>query len=148
MNEEYGDNENWFRQRKQSRITDSYIDLIRDAVIENWPNIERKHELFAALYHSDSPIEFWVIKYSTRNYTVNTSPTSIDFSRVNDVEVRKFKTSYIAFYLDGIKIGHMQVKFNNGFVEACKKKVPDITEQGIDMSFGQPFTSWNFSVEE
>lgn len=148
MNEEYGLIDNWFRRRKPSRTTDNYIDLIREAVIENWPNIQRKEDLFAALYHSDSPIEFWVIKYSKKEYSVNTNPTSIDFSRVDDVEVKKFQTSYVAFYLDGVRIGHMQVKFNNGFVEKCKKKIPDFREQGVSMSFGQPFTSWNFSVEE
>lgn len=28
------------------------------------------------------------------------------------------------------------------------KNIPDIIEQGIPMSFGHPFNSWNFSIEE
>ena len=42
----------------------------------------------------------------------------------------------------------MQVKFNNGFIEKCKKKTPDIVCEGLKMAYGQPFSSWNFSVEE
>jgi len=42
----------------------------------------------------------------------------------------------------------MQVKFNNGFIEKCKKKTPDIVYEGVKMAYGQPFSSWNFSVEE
>lgn len=148
MNNMYGKISNWFRKRKPSRTTDAYIDLVRDAVIENWGNIPNKEQLFAALYHSDSPIEFWIVKYSNKDYKVNTHPTTIDFSRVNEVEIRKYKTSYVAFYLDGDIIGHMQVKFNNGFIESCKKSTPDIIEQNVSISYGKPFSSWNFSIEE
>jgi len=64
------------------------------------------------------------------------------------VTVRKYQTSYVAFYLENRMVGHMQVKFNNGFVEKCKKKNPDLTCEGVKMSYGQPFSSWNFSVEK
>lgn len=147
MNREWGDCQNWFRKRKPSKTTDQFIDLIRDAVIANWCNIDNKEALFAALYHSDSPIEFWVVKYGNKGYTVNTTPTTIDFSRVNEVEIRKHQTSYVAFYIDNIRIGHLQVKFNNGFIERCKKSKPDIVEQNEKISYGKPFTSWNFSIE-
>lgn len=148
MNAQWGKISNWFRQRKPSQTTDEFIDLIRGAVIANWQNITQKEELFAALYHSDSPIKFWVIKYNKRGYAINTTPTSIDFSRVNEIEIRRYHTSYVSFHLDGVMIGHMQVKFNNGFIERCKKQNPDIVEQGIKISYGKPFSSWNFSVEE
>lgn len=134
--------------RKPSRTTDSYIDLIRDAVIQNWPHVKNKTTLLSALFHDDSPIEFWVVTYERSGYTLKTKPQTIDMSRANDVTVGKYQTSYVAFYLDGIMIGHMQVKFNNGFVEKCKKKVADIVWQGQRMSFGSPFSSWNFSVEK
>jgi len=45
-------------------------------------------------------------------------------------------------------VGHMQVKFNNGIVEKCKKKNADIECEEIKLSFGKPFSSWNFSVEK
>lgn len=144
----YGSATNWFRQRKPSKTTDAYIDKIRDAVIENWPFVPNKDKLLGALFHSDSPIEFWVVTYGKNNLSVQTEPSTIERKRANDVTVEKMETSYVAFYLDGKRIGHMQVKFNNGFVEKCKKKTPDITYQGIDMAYGQPFSSWNFSVEK
>ena len=95
-----------------------------------------------------SSIEFWVITYSNSGYSLKTSPQTIDVARANEVTVSKFQTSYVAFYLDDRMVGHMQVKFNNGFVEKCKKKNPDVICQGVKISFGQPFSSWNFSVEK
>lgn len=148
MTKLYGNVNNWFRMRKPSTITDEYIDLIRDEVIKNWGNVRNKTSLLSALFHSDSPIEFWVITYTNRNYILRTKPQTIDMSRANDVTVGKYQTSYVAFYLDGNMVGHMQVKFNNGFIEKCKKTTPDVTYQGVRMSYGQPFSSWNFSVEK
>ena len=148
MCKNYGDVSNWFRTRKPSKTTDAYIDLIRDAVIKNWPNVKNKSELLSVLFHIDSPIEFWIITYHNNSYSLKTKPETIDVSRANDVKVGKYQTSYVAFYLDGIMVGHMQVKFNNGFLERCKKTNPDISFQGVDMSYGQPFSSWNFSVEK
>ena len=144
----YGGVDNWFRKRKPSKITDAFIDLIRDAVIENWPNIKNKEQLLKNLFHNDSPIPFWVVTYVKKGYELKTVPQTIDVSKAKDVTVRKYQTSYVAFYLENRMVGHMQVKFNNGFVEKCKKKHPDITCEGVKMSFGQPFSSWNFSVEK
>ena len=143
----YGSVDNWFRKRKASLITDAYIDLIRDAVIANWKNVKNKRQLLSELFHNDSPIEFWVITYGNNGYTLKTKPTTINVSRADDIILGKYQTSYVAFYLDGTMVGHMQVKFNNGFVEKCKKKNPDVVCQGVNMAFGQPFSSWNFSVE-
>lgn len=143
----YGSVDNWFRKRKASLITDAYIDLIRDAVIANWKNVKNKRQLLSELFHNDSPIEFWVITYGNNGYTLKTRPTTINVSRADDIILGKYQTSYVAFYLDGTMVGHMQVKFNNGFVEKCKKKNPDVVCQGVNMAFGQPFSSWNFSVE-
>ena len=148
MTATYGDVSKWFRMRKPSRVTDAYIDLIRDAVISNWKNVHNKTSLLSALFHSDSPIEFWVVTYTNTGYTLKTKPQTIDMRRAGDVTVGKYQTSYVAFYLDGVMVGHMQVKFNNGFVEKCKKINPDVVCQGVKMAYGQPFSSWNFSVEK
>lgn len=148
MTATYGDVSKWFRMRKLSRVTDAYIDLIRDAVISNWKNVHNKTSLLSALFHSDSPIEFWVVTYTNTGYTLKTKPQTIDMRRAGDVTVGKYQTSYVAFYLDGVMVGHMQVKFNNGFVEKCKKINPDVVCQGVKMAYGQPFSSWNFSVEK
>ncbi len=148
MTKKYGHVGNWFRQRKPSTTTDAYIDLIRDAVIENWMNVPNKVTLLSTLFHHDSPIEFWVITYTDSYYDLKTTPQTIDINRANDITVRKYQTSYVAFYLDGVMVGHMQVKFNNGFLEKCKKHTPDVVCEGVRMAFGQPFSSWNFSVEK
>lgn len=147
MSSLYGNVSNWFRRRKPSKTTDAFIDKVRDAVILNWPNVPNKDILLSALFHSDSPIEFWVVTYGNYGYKLKTSPSTIEKRRANDVTVQKMETSFVAFYLDGHKIGHMQVKFNNGFIEKCKKSSPDIVYQGVNMSYGKPFSSWNFSVE-
>lgn len=149
MTSKHGDVDNWFRQRKRhSETNDEYIDLIRDAVIANWENVEDKTTLLSTLFHDDSPIEFWVVTYRKRGFSLKTKPQTIDMSRADDVTIAKYQTSYVAFYLDGEMVGHMQVKFNNGFVEKCKKKNPDVTCQGVKMAYGKPFSSWNFSVEK
>ncbi len=148
MTKLYGDVNNWFRKRKPSKVTDAFIDLIRGEVIKNWKKVPNKTTLLSALFHSDTPIEFFVVAYTSKGYFLKTKPQTIDMRRADDVTVGKYQTSYVAFYLDGEMVGHMQVKFNNGFVEKCKKLKPDITHQGVNMSFGQPFSSWNFSVEE
>lgn len=148
MTDTYGSVTNWFRKRKPSTTTDAYIDLIRDEIIKNWPNVKNKTSLLSALFHSDSPIEFWVITYRDKGYSLKTEPQTIDMSRAGDVKVGKYQTSYVAFYLDNTMVGHMQVKFNNGFVEKCKKAHPDVVFEGVAMAYGQPFSSWNFSVEK
>ena len=147
MTKKYGDVCNWFRMRKPSETTDAYIDLIRDAVIANWGNVRNKTSLLSALFHSNSPIEFWVVTYSNNGFTLKTKPQTIEMSRANDVTIGKYQTSFVAFYLDGTMVGHMQVKFNNSFIEKCKKKTPDVTYQGVRMAYGKPFSSWNFYVE-
>ena len=144
----YGDVDRWFRQRKPSKITDEYIDMIRDAVIKNWPNVENKSALLGNLFHADSPIDFWVVTYGKQGYTLKTIPETIESSRAAEVTVSKLDTSYVAFNLGEKRIGHMQVKFNNGFIERCKKSNPDIVWQGVRMAYGQPFSSWNFSTEK
>jgi hypothetical protein len=148
MNHKYGDIQNWFRKRKPSKITDEYIDLIRDSIIANWSILTNKEELIKSLYHSDSPIEFWIFKYTINSSYLNSTPITIKQSKVNLITIEKYKTSYIAFYLEGEKIGHMQVKFNNGFIEKCKKQQSDLIVDDIKMSYGQPFSSWNFCIEE
>lgn len=148
MTDKYGNVHNWFRMRKPSVTTDKYIDLIREAVIDNWPHILDKEELLRNLYHADSPIEYWVYEYTNSSMKLNSHPIKINPERAQQVTVEKYQTSYVAFYLDGKRIGHMQVKFNNGFVEKCKKTTADIIVEGVRMSYGQPFSSWNFSVEE
>ena len=149
----FGNAKNW--HRKESPVTTSFIDEIRNAVIENWPNIQNKELLLSSLFHASSPIEFWVIQYGKRGYELQPRPNTIDVLRANDIEIRKHETSYVAFYLDEVRIGKMQVKFNNGFIESNlnikkvrKKKNADFFQDGLEFIYGKPFGSWNFSVEK
>lgn len=153
MKATYGHAENW--HRKQHPITERMIDEIRDAVILNWPKVQNKVELMKNLFHDTSPIEFWVVNYSRTDYALKTKPSTIDMSRANDVVVKKYQTSYVAFYVDDVRVGRMQVKFNNGFVESNfnhkglrKKQTCDFIVDGLEFIYGQPFGSWNFSVED
>lgn len=147
MQQQYGTVSNWFRLRKPSKTTDAFIDLVRDAVIANWNHIPDKVQLLQSLYHADSPIDYWVVEYTRKGLTLNAHPTKIDAAQAGRVTLTKHETSFIAFYLNDERIGHMQVKFNNGFVERCKKAHPDFSVEGIAMAYGKPFSSWNFSIE-
>ena len=153
MKATYGHAENW--HRKQHPITERMIDEIREAVILNWPKVQNKVELMKNLFHDTSPIEFWVVNYSRTDYVLKTKPSTIDMSRANDVVVKKYQTSYVAFYVDDVRVGRMQVKFNNGFVESNfnhkglrKKQTCDFIVDDLEFIYGQPFGSWNFSVED
>lgn len=139
---------NWFRKRKPSATTDKYIDLIREEVISNWSHKSEvnKYDILMEAYQETSPIEYWVYTYTAMSQVLETHPYKIAPSDISRVELKKYQTSYIGFYLHDRLIGKMQVKFNNGFVEKCKKIHPDRIVEGVRMSFGQPFTSWNFCL--
>jgi hypothetical protein len=153
MHKAFGEVTNW--HRKTSPITDEVIDEIRNAVIENWKCVNNKPSLLGNLFHTESPIEFWVATFEKNGYDLRTEPQTIDIRRANDVKVEKYQTSYVAFMLVGIRVGKMQVKFNNGFIESNynhkgerKKNKADFLIDGLEFNYGQPFGSWNFSVEK
>ena len=151
MKEKYGHVSNW--KRKRSDAANKFYDLMRDAVIENWPNVQDKVSLLAAMFHSNSPIPFWVINYTDEGYTVETEPDTVDEKRVDEIVVEKYKDAFVAFKLDGKIIGKVQVKCNNGFIEdqfnhagKAKKKEPDFIIDGQPRIKGKPFGSWDFTL--
>lgn len=154
MDKEYGNAHKWFRERKPSTTTDAYIDLIRDAVIKNWENITNKEVLFNSLFQADSPIDYWVCEFKPNGrYILITQPIKVTKNDIHYISIAKYETSYIGFYLHGKMIAKMQVKFNNGILENIydrkgKRKVAhaDCIHDGIEMIYGKPFGSWNFSV--
>ena len=156
MTRNFGDIANWFRKRKRSNVTNEFVDLIRDAVIKNWAYVEDKVQLFEDLCQSSSVIPFWVYEYrsgakkSSAKYATRliTNPLILDKRSIDQIGLQKHKTSSIGFYLGTNMIAKLQVKFNNGFVEKCKKKNPDFIIGNTEFSLGQPFSSWNFSVIE
>ncbi|MBP5800243.1 MAG: hypothetical protein J6W43_10100 [Prevotella sp.] len=151
MKKKFGNVNNW--KRKRSVVADAFYDLMRNAVIENWPNICDKTTLLATMFHANSPIPFWVINYNQNGYTVETIPETIDESRANDIKVEKYRDCFVAFKLDGRIIGKVQVKCNNGFIEdqfnhagKAKKKTPDFIIDGAPKIKGKPFGSWDFTL--
>lgn len=151
MKEKYGHVNNW--KRKRADTVDEFYDLVRDAVIANWPNVQNKVSLLSEMFHSDSPIPFWVVNYTRRGYSVETEPETVDESRVEEIEVEKYRDAFVAFKLDGRIIGKVQVKCNNGFIEdqfnhagKAKKNNPDFTIDGQPKIKGKPFGSWDFTL--
>ena len=147
----FGEAMNWRRYRATS--AHEFYDLVRDAVIKNWPNVTNKTVILAQMFHSDSPIPFWVIDYSSSSYSVDTNPCTVDESRADDIVVEKYRNSYVAFKLDGVIIGKVQVKCNNGIIEnlynhagRAKRARPDFTVDGVPKIKGDPFGSWDFTA--
>jgi len=150
MNSNYGKPENWFRQRKTSEETDTYIDKIRNYVIADWEkkSISEKKKLISKLVHEDSPIIFWVIKFikNKNGYKleINTKPViKID---PKNIELTKEATSFIGFKTNNVLFAKMQVKFNNGILEKSKGNRCDFLVDGYEMKIGDPFGSWNFTI--
>lgn len=151
MKKRYGHISNW--KRKRSVAVDEFYDLMRDAVIENWPHVTDKVSLLSQMFHTDSPIPFWVINYTNKGYSVETNPATVDESRADDITVEKYGDAFVAFKLDGRMIGKVQVKCNNGFIEdqfnhagKAKKKEPDFIIDGEPRIKGKPFGSWDFTL--
>lgn len=153
MKSNYGNASNW--HRKRCPITSEFIDVLRDAVIENWKVRNDKKDILSTAFQDNSPIPFWVITYGSYGFSINTSPVCIDLSRSNEVIASKHAGQYVSFSLDGRVYAKMQVKFNNGLLELNydhkgnrKRETPSVVIDGIEFIDGDPFGSWNFSVEE
>lgn len=148
MQGRYGSVNNWFRKRLECKVTDEYIDLIRDEVLLNWVSktADEKRIVLREAYHATSPIQYWVFTFQKTKCVLDVNPYKIDKDDMFRVEMRKYETSYIGFYLDNQMIGKMQVKFNNGFIEKNKSGTPDIVIENVAMKYGRPFSSWNFSL--
>ena len=140
-----GNVNNWFRQRKYSTTpySTSYIDSIRDSVIYNWDNnIIDKQIIIDKLYQTDTPIDYEVWKFTKKKLKVLDKPI-ID-SNINEINVGKYKGSYIGFYINDNLICKMQVKFNNGILERAEPDSKDvICIDDVFMKMGDAFGSWN-----
>ena len=151
MHNAFGTADKWRRRRTEA--ANAFYDLVRDAVIENWPSVSNKTVILAQMFHSDSPIPFWVVDYSNNSYSIDTDPCTVDESRANEITVEKYKNAYVAFMLDGVIIGKVQVKCNNGVIEdqynhagKAKRSKPDFVVDGIPKIKGDPFGSWDFTL--
>ena len=140
-----GNVENWFRIRKYSTTPYStgIIDAIRDKVLYRWNNGDvDKQNIINKLYQTDSPINYEIWKFTKKKLKVLEKPNiTID---PNDINIAKYKSSYIGFYHGDTLLCKMQVKFNNGILE---RATPDskyaICVNDVYMKMGDAFGSWN-----
>ena len=87
MQNHFGKAYNW--HRKRCPITNEFIDVLRDAVINNWNKRKDKKEVLSAAFQDNSPIPFWVVTYGAHGYSLNSSPVCINLSRSNEVIASK-----------------------------------------------------------
>jgi hypothetical protein len=136
---------NWFRQRKFSttKYSNAIIDFIRDKVIDCWYNGDiNKQSIINKLYQTDSPIDYEIWKFTKKKLKVLEKPKN-DIS-ANNIDVAKYRGSYIGFYNDENLICKMQVKFNNGILERATPETKDvICVDDVYMKMGDAFGSWN-----
>ena len=136
---------NWFRQRKGGATTYSVscIDIIRNRVLHNWNNgYINKQIIIDKLYHSDSPIDYEVWKFTKKKLKVLEKPNFDD--NTSEIIIAKYKKSYIGLYINDNLICKIQVKFNNGILERSEQKSKNtICVDDIYMKMGDAFGSWN-----
>lgn len=175
----YGSFQEWYRIRFNtnnkisSNVTNEYIDLVRDAVIERWDtmNQEEKDKFLYKVYRTDSPIDYWIYNFQKKGkFIICTNPPYIRKSSYSKVTIEKIAGQYIGFKLDGKLIGKTQVKFNNGIferytsrpykeaIEAGNHELANqifnryveqgkgIMIEGKPLKYGIPFSSWNFEI--
>lgn len=179
MIEKFGSFQEWYRIRFgrhtkiTSVVTNEYIDLIRDAVLERWGNMsqEEKDIFLYRVYRTDSPLDYWIYNFQKRGRNILcTNPPYIRRSEYPSVSLRKIAGQYLGFYIDGKLLGKTQVKFNNGILEkynsrsynnALENNNQELAErilsrdiqqrkcivyEGIPLKLGSPFSSWNFEI--
>lgn len=136
---------NWFRQRKCSTTPYSIdcIDAIRDRVLYRWNNgYLNKQSIIDKIYQTNSPIDYEVWKFTRKKLKVLEKPI-VDVN-VCDINICKYRGSYVGFYDNDNMICKMQVKFNNGILERSTPESKDaICIDGIYMKLGDAFGSWN-----
>lgn len=179
MTERFGSFEEWYRirfetnQKIASDVTNEYIDLVRDAVVDRWAIMsqEEKDEFLYKVYRTDSPLDYWIYSFQKKGkFILCTNPPYIRRSAYPRVTIEKIAGQYLGFFLDGQLLGKTQVKFNNGIFERyTSKPYKDAIEagnnelansifaryaaqgkgimvEGKPLKYGGPFTSWNFEI--
>lgn len=179
MTERFGTFEEWYRirfntkQKIQSAVTNEFIDLVRNSVVERWEVMseEKKEQFLHKVYHTDSKIDYWIFSFQKNGkFVLSTNPPYLRRAEYSRVTIEKEASQYLVFKIDGKKIGKTQVKFNNGIFERyTSKSYNDAIENGDEeradqilrryinrgkgtivegkpLKYGNPFTSWNFEI--
>ena len=134
---------NWYRKR--SKITDLYIDIIRDRVIKRWneKNEKEREKIFKAAYHDNSTIDYFDLILQENQPPLISSPQPIP-TNISDIQIEKHKTSAVRFYLNGKLTDNLQVKANNGFIERHGNR-NSFYVNDIKWGHGDFFGSWDWT---
>ncbi len=141
--------------RKRSKVTDAFIDLIREKVIENWSlkSETKKQDIINGGYQLYSPIDYYVMQIKGANNKCKISSPKPAFFSVQDIKLNKCENSghFVCFEVHGKTIVKLQVKFNNGFLQKIINNDPINTRGSflIDEIYfkdGDPFGSYNFNI--
>ena len=132
--------------RKRSKITDLFIDKIRNEVILAWgeKSLEDKLEILKLGYHEYVDIDCSILTLK-KNGTYKMEEMQMIPKTINDIELVKRNTSQIEFVVDGITMGIMQVKPNGGFIQRDGKRNSFVVGE-CNYGEGDLFGSWNFEV--
>jgi hypothetical protein len=154
MREEYGECmylENSHRttyDRKRSKITDLFVDKIRDEIIGTWNNkpLEDKLEILKLGYHEDIDIDIdCSILTLKKNGTYKVEEMQMIPKNISSIELVKRNTSQLEFVVNDVVMGKMQVKPNGGFIQRDGKRNPFVVGE-CKYGEGDLFGSWNFEV--
>jgi len=151
MKRKYGNAKNWFRTRKRSVNTDMYIELVRNAVLDDWVNKSEgeRAKLMSMLGHSSSPIDFWVVEIKPKmtRLILDIDQKPINEESFDQLELRRFKSCFVIFSTSKRSFAKMQIKFNDGILERVNaNQTADYVVDGIPMKTGDPINSWNFNT--
>lgn len=152
MKEEYGDcvylenNHRTTYDRKRSKVTDLFIDKIRDEILISWSNksLEDRLEILKLGYHADIDIDCSILTLM-KNGTYKMEEMQMIPKNINSIELVKKNTSQLEFVVNGIVMGKMQVKSNGGFIKRGGKTNPFVVGE-CAYGEGDLFGSWNFEV--
>lgn len=142
----------WFRVRKCTRLSHIKKEyeqkLILDTckVFNECSDHNRRKSLLNKALNIETP-DYIICRY-TKKGTIYEVPPTLEGIDIDRIYAKPYKTSYVGFYLDDILLYKMQVKFNNGILERSEKTGKKDILIGDDYyaTYGNPITSWNFSV--
>jgi len=135
--------------RKRSDVTDEFIDLIRDEVIDSWNNktIEEKEKIVRDGFQVYSPVDYYIVNVRPDLSLTLSKPYKADHFSIDSITLNKHKKSFVSFEVDGKIIVKLQVKFNNGFLEKARNETLSTFKiDEILFKEGDPFGSWNFNI--
>lgn len=132
--------------RKRCKVTDLFIDKIRDKVIDAWSykNLDERLCILKSGYHEDVDIDCSILTLN-KNGTYKIEEMQMIPKNISSIELVKSCTSQLEFVVNGVVMGKMQVKPNGGFIQRDGKRNPFVVG---DCNYGEGdlFGSWNFEV--